>query len=161
MAGKTSSALTVSLPSDTEILLTRVFDAPRSLVFEAHSKAEHLRRWWGPRQYEMPVCEVDFRPGGAWRMVHRGEDGTEHGFRGEFREIEPPERIVWTFEYEGAPGHIAVETMTLTEHAGQTTLTSRAVYGSKEERDAMLESGMESGAAESMDRLAELLATLG
>src|SRR5205809_3469040 len=126
MAGKTSSALTVSLPSDTEILMTRVFDAPRSLVFETHSKAEHLRRWWGPRRYEMPVCEIDFRPGGAWRMVHRGEDGAEHGFRGEFREIEPPERIVWTFEYEGAPGHIAVETMTLTEHAGQTTLTSRA-----------------------------------
>jgi uncharacterized protein YndB with AHSA1/START domain len=160
MTGKTSATLTVTLPSDTEIIMTRVFDAPRDLVFEAHTKPEHLQHWWGPRRYELTTCELDFRPGGAWHFVQRGADGTEHGFRGEFREIVPPERIVWTFEYEGAPGHVSVETVTFDEHEGRTTLTARAVYGSMAERDAVLQSGMESGAAETWDRLAEYLPKL-
>ena len=103
---------------------------------------------------------MDFRPGGAWRIVHRGSDGEEYGFRGEYREIVPPERIVWTFEFEGMPGHIIVETMTFEEHDGKTTYTSSSVLDSIEDRDGMLESGMESGAAESMDRLDEYLEVL-
>jgi uncharacterized protein YndB with AHSA1/START domain len=155
-----SGKLTVTTPSDTEIQMTRVFDAPRELVFEAHSSAEHMKNWWGPRKYEVVSAEVDFRPGGKWRIVHRGPEGDEHGFHGEFREIVPPERIVWTFEYEGAPGQIAVETMTLEEHDGKTTLTAISDGGSKEARDAVLESGMSEGAAETYDRLDEYLETL-
>jgi uncharacterized protein YndB with AHSA1/START domain len=159
--GKSGShELKVTTPSDREIVLTRVFDAPRELVFEAHSSCEHLSNWWGPRQYEFTSCEIDFRPGGAWRMVHRGPDGEEYGFHGEYREIVPPERIVWTFEFEGMPGHVSVETLTLEEHDGKTTLTGTSVFDTVEDRDGMLESGMESGAAESMDRLDEYLDTL-
>jgi len=155
-----SNELTVTTPSDLEIVMIRVFDAPRDLVFEAHSSCEHMSNWWGPRRYEISSCEMDFRPGGAWRIVHRGADGDEHGFRGEFREIVRPERIVWTFEYEGMPGHVSVQTAMFEEHDGKTTLTSTAVFDSREERDGMLESGMESGAAEAMDRLDEYLEVL-
>jgi uncharacterized protein YndB with AHSA1/START domain len=158
--GGSGNKLTVTTPSDREIVMTRVFDAPRDLVFEAHSSAEHMRNWWGPRKYETVVAEVDFRPGGKWRVVHRGPEGEEHGFHGEFREIVPPERIVWTFEYEGAPGHVSVETLALEEHDGKTTITATSVYDSGEERDAVLESGMESGAEETWDRLEGYLEVL-
>lgn len=154
------SALTLTLPSDREIVMTRIFDAPRGLVFEAHTKCEHLKHWWGPRKYAVTVCENDFRPGGAWRMVHRGAEGNEFGFRGEYREIVRPERIVRTFEFEGMPGHVSVETLTFTEHDGKTTLTEISLFESKEDRDGMLASGMEGGANESMDRLAEYLGTM-
>jgi uncharacterized protein YndB with AHSA1/START domain len=160
MGANASNKLTLTTPSDTEIQMTRVFDAPRELVFEAHSSAEHMKNWWGPRKYEVVSAEVDFRPGGKWRIVHRGPEGDEHGFRGEFREIVPPERIVWTFEYEGAPGQIAVETLTLEERDGKTTLIARSDAGSKEARDAVLETGMAEGAEETWDRLAEYLETL-
>jgi len=156
MAGS-GNKLEVTTPSDTEIRMTRVFDAPRDLVFEAHTSAEHMSNWWGPRKYEVISADYDFRPGGKWRIAHRGPGGDEHGFRGEFREIVPPERIVWTFEYEGAPGQIAIETMTLEEHDGKTTLTVVSDAGSKEARDAVLESGMQEGAAETYDRLDEYL----
>ncbi|MDQ3772011.1 MAG: SRPBCC family protein [Actinomycetota bacterium] len=155
-----NNALTVTTPSDREIVMTRVFDAPRDLVFEAHSSCEHLSRWWGPRKYEVVGCDVDFRPGGAWRIVHRGPEGEEYAFRGEYREIVRPERIVWTFEFEGMPGKVSVETMTLEEQDGKTTFTSTTVFDSIEDRDGMLESGMESGAAETMDRLDEYLEVL-
>lgn len=160
MGGSDSNALTVTTPSDREILMTRVFDAPRDLVFEAHTSCEHMSNWWGPRRYQVASCEFDFRPGGAWRIVHRGPEGEEHGFHGEFRELVRPERIVWTFEYEGMPGHVSVQTLTLEEHGGKTTLTSTSVFDTAEDRDGMLESGMESGAAESMDRLDEYLEVL-
>ena len=148
-----SSELTVTTPSDLEIVMTREFDAPRDLVFLAHSSCEHMSRWWGPAKYEIESCEFDFRDGGKWRIVQRGPDGDEHGFRGEFREVVPPERITWTFEYEGFPGSISVQTLTLEEHDGRTTLTSRVVFDTVAERDGMLQSGMESGANESMQRL--------
>lgn len=154
-----SNALKVTTPSDREMVMTRDFDAPRDLVFEAHSSCEHMSHWWGPRRYKFVSCEIDFRPSGAWRIVHGG-DGEEYAFRGEYREIVRPERIVWTFEFEGMPGHFTVETMTLEEHDGKTTLTSTSVFDSVEERDGMLESGMESGAAESMERLDEYLEVL-
>jgi len=156
-----SSKLTVTTPSDREIVMTRTFDAPRELVFEAHSSCEHVRHWWGPRKYEVAGCEIDFRPGGAWRIVHKTADGAEeYGFRGEYREIVPPERIVWTFEWEGMPGHVSVETLTMEEENGKTRITATSRYDSVEDRDGMLQSGAEEGAAESYDRLDEYLETL-
>ncbi len=152
--------LTVTTPSDREIVITRVFDAPRELVFEAHTSCEHLRHWWGPRRYEVASCEIDFCPGGAWRIVHRAE-GEEHVFSGEYREIVRPERISWTFEWGGAPGHISVDTLTLEEQEGNTTVTSTSVFDSVEDRDGMLQSGMEAGLAETWDRLDEYLEALG
>lgn len=160
MVGSDRNTLTVTTPSDREIVMTRVFDAPRDLVFEAHSSCEHMSNWWGPRKYEVASCEIDFRAGGAWRIVQRGPDGDEHGFHGDFREVVPPERIVWTFEYEGMPGHVSVQTLTLDEQDGKTTLTTTSVFDTVEDRDGMLQSGMESGAAESMDRLEEYLEVL-
>ena len=160
MVQQTASNFTLSMPSDTEIVMTREFNAPRKLVFEAHSKPEHLKRWWGLREHTMPVCEMDFRPGGAWHFVSREVDGQEYGFRGEFREIVPPEKIVWTFEFEGMPGHISVETVTFEERDGKTILTASSAYASKEDRDGMASSGMEAGARETWDRLAEYLATM-
>jgi uncharacterized protein YndB with AHSA1/START domain len=155
-----SGKLKVTTPSDTEIQMTRVFDAPRDLVFEAHSSADHMKNWWGPRKYETISAEVDFRPGGKWRIVHQGPDGEEYGFHGEYREIVRPERITWTFEFEGAPGQVAVETVTFEERDGKTTLTAISDAGSKEARDAVLESGMTEGAAETFDRLDEYLETM-
>ncbi len=161
MGASAGNKLTVTTPSDREIVLTRMFDAPRDLVFEAHTSCEHMSNWWGPRKYEVASCDLDFRPGGKWRIVHRGPDGTEEqGFRGEFREIVRPERIIWTFEWEGMPGHISVETLTLEEKDGKTLLTATAVYDTVEDRDGMLQSGMEAGAAETYERLDEYLETL-
>jgi uncharacterized protein YndB with AHSA1/START domain len=156
MGEKGNGELTVTLPSDREIVMTRVFDAPRASVFEAHSKCEHIKRWWGSNL----TCEMDFRPGGTYRFVQHAPDGGEHAFRGEYREIVAPERIVQTFEFEGMPGHVAVETLTFDEQDGKTTLTSTSVYQSVEDRDGIIATGMESGAAESLDRLADLLQTM-
>ncbi|TMB96600.1 MAG: polyketide cyclase [Chloroflexi bacterium] len=153
--------LTLTTPSEREIVMTRDFDAPRELVFEAHSKCEHMANWWGPRRYTLTLCEMDFRPGGAYRFVQRGDDGAEYGFRGEFREILPPERIVWTFEFEGMPGHTSVDTLTLEDlGGGKTRLTAHSLFETVEDRDGMLSSGMQEGASETWDRLAEYLQTL-
>ena len=161
MVEKKIGALTLTVPSDLEIVMVREFDAPRELVFEAHSSCEQMARWWGPRKYKLTVCEMDFRADGAYRFVQRGPDGDEHGFRGEYREIVAPERIVWTFEYEGMPGHVSVDTLTLEDIGnGKTKLTAHSRFDSVEDRDGMLQSGMETGAAETWDRLAELLATM-
>ncbi len=154
--GASGSKLMVTTPSDREIVLTRVFDAPRDLVFEAHTSCEHMKHWWGPRKYEIAECDIDFRTGGPWRVVHRAE-GEQYVFSGEFREIVRPERIVWTFEWDGAPGHGSVDTLTLEEHDGKTTLTATSMFNTVEYRDGMLKSGMEEGAAETYDRLDEYL----
>src|SRR5438046_2130260 len=149
MAEAKTSPLTVTLPSDREIVLTRVFEAPRWLVFEAMTKPEHLVRWWGPRSSTLVVCEVDFRPGGTWRYVLRGPDGKDFRFRGVYHEIVPPERLVCTECFDepslGSPEWLA--TVTLDEHDGKTTLTSRILHPSVEARDGHLHSGMEPGAA--------------
>lgn len=157
MAAKSSPALELTLPSDREIVFTRFFDAPRDLVFRAYTDPIAITQWWGPRRYKTTVDKMDVRPGGAWRFVQRGADGKEFVFHGKYREIVPPERIVSTFEFEGMPGHVTVDTLTLEEHEGRTKLTTRSLFQTTEDRDAMLKSGMESGAAESMERLAELL----
>jgi uncharacterized protein YndB with AHSA1/START domain len=146
-----------------KIVMTRVFDAPRELVFDAHSSCEHVSNWWGPRNYEVVDCEIDFRPGGAWRIAHRGPDGGPYEtpvFFGEYREIVRPERFVWTFGFEGMPGEPGPETYVFEEHDGKTTLTSTAEFDTIEQRDALLETGMEEGAAETWDRLDEYLEVL-
>ena len=160
MAEKSSVATTYTTPSDLEIGMTRVFDAPRELVYQAYTDPNHVPHWWGPRRMTTTVNTMDVRPGGAWRVVQRDPEGNEYGFRGEYREVVPPERLVYTFEFEGMPGHILVETVTFEEQDGKTTRTSTALFDSVEDRDGMLESGMESGAIESWDRLEELLGRL-
>jgi uncharacterized protein YndB with AHSA1/START domain len=160
MPAANSAKTKVTLPSDREILITREFDAPRDLVFKAMSDPALIPQWWGPRKYETIVDKMDVRQGGSWRFINRLPDGTEFAFRGEYREIVPPERIVQTFEFEPMPGHISVETATFTERDGRTLLTARSVFASKEDRDGMIESGMETGLAETHDRFAELLAEL-
>jgi uncharacterized protein YndB with AHSA1/START domain len=154
------SAHTLTTPSDREIVMSRVFDAPRALLFKVFLDPESIPHWWGPRGTTTIVDQMDVRPGGAWRYVHRGPDGSESGFRGEYREIVPPERIVYSFEWEPMPGHVVVDTVTLTEHDGRTTMTVTSLFDTREDRDGMLASGMEGGAAESWDRLAEYLQTL-
>jgi uncharacterized protein YndB with AHSA1/START domain len=150
---------TVTTPSDREIVMTRVFDAPRSLVFDAYTKPEHLPHWFGPRGWTLPVCEVDLRPGGAWRFVLRGPDGTDMGMSGVYREIAPPERLVSTESFDDYPGE-SLNTLVLTEEDGKTTVTTTVLYASKDVRDAVLATGMTRGANETYDRLAEYLREL-
>src|SRR2546425_9155377 len=119
MATASSFATKVTLPSDTEILITREFDAPRDLVFKAMTDPDLIPRWWGPRAYTTEVDQMDVRPGGKWRFINRTPDGAAHGFPGEDREIVPPERIVQTFEYEPMPRHVFLATAPLPEHQGR------------------------------------------
>jgi uncharacterized protein YndB with AHSA1/START domain len=156
---KASSALSVSTPSDCEIMMTRVFDAPRRLVFEAWTKPEHLLHWFGPHSCPIVSCEMDFRPGGAWRFILRGPGGKNLGMRGMYKEIAPFERLVSTESFDDFPGE-SLNTITLSEQDGKTTLTIRVLYPSKEIRDAVIQSGMELGAGETYDRLAEHLVTM-
>jgi uncharacterized protein YndB with AHSA1/START domain/effector-binding domain-containing protein len=156
-----AQALTLTTPSEREVALTRVFAAPRHLVFDAFTRPELLRRWLlGPPGWSMPVCEIDLRVGGAYRYLWRDADGTEMGVRGEYREIAPPERIVATERFDQAwyPGE-ARTTIELVEREGDTTLTLTVLYESREARDTALRTDMEKGVAASYDRLEELLAS--
>lgn len=154
--------LKVTTPSDREIAMTRVFDAPRQLVFDAHTKPELVKRWLlGPPGWSMPVCEMDVRVGGKYRWVWRHDtNGTEMGMGGVYREIRAPERLVNTEKFDEAwyPGE-GVGTLVLVEQSGKTTLTHTMRYESREARDAVLKSGMEKGVTASYDRLADLLAS--
>jgi uncharacterized protein YndB with AHSA1/START domain len=161
MAGKSSGKLVVTLPSEKEILLERVFDAPRHLVFEAMTRPEHVRRWWCCMDgFTMTVCEIDFRVGGKWRFAMRGEDGNEFGFNGEYREIAAPERIVNTEVFEPFPDRPAMVTVTLVEKDGKTHYRSLVVHLSKEDRDMHVSSGMEHGAGLALDRMEEIARSL-
>lgn len=152
---------TFATPSDLEMVQERVFDAPRDLVFKVMNDPTLIPRWWGPSYLTTTVEVMDVRPGGRWRYIQVAPDGTEHGFHGEYLEVEPPARIVNTFNYEGIPaGHEAVTTVVLTAEGGRTRMTSTTRFKSREDRDGMLQSGMESGARESDERLAQLLAAL-
>ena len=168
---KSTGTLKVTTPSEREIAMTRVFEAPRHLVFDALTKPDLLKRWFfGPPGWPLAVCEVDLKVGGAYRYVWRGPDGTDMGMRGVYREIVRPERLVATesFDESRYPGE-ALGTMVLVEQGGRTTLTSTVLYESREARDVALKSGMVSvlmpltqqGVAAGYDRLAELLASLG
>ncbi|MFY9582880.1 MAG: SRPBCC family protein [Candidatus Acidiferrales bacterium] len=156
---KNTGTLQVTTPTEREIVMTRVFDAPPRLVFDAFTKPELLKRWFGPRGWSMPVCEVNLKVGGTWRFVVRGPDGTEMGMRGVYREIVPPERLVFTETFDDFPGE-SLGTTVLVQDRGRTTMTATLLYSSQEIRDAMIKSGMEHGAAESYDRLAELFASI-
>jgi uncharacterized protein YndB with AHSA1/START domain len=151
----------VTTPSDREIVLTRLFNAPRHLVFEAMSKPEHVRRWWGNlgADYSVPVCEIDFRVGGKWRFVNRHPRG-DAAFYGVYHEIDAPRRVVFTEIYEPFPDAESVVTSVLTEENGQTRLTATCLYPSKEVRDMVIGTGMEKGAAISYDRLEDLVVEL-
>jgi uncharacterized protein YndB with AHSA1/START domain len=151
----------VTTPAEREIHIERVFDAPRDRVFAAFTDPELIPEWWGPHGTTTVVDRMDVRPGGDWRFVSRNSDGGESGFRGTFREVTPPERIVWTFEWEGMPGHVLVETVTFEDLGDRTMVITTSLFHTAEERDGMLSSGMERGMNETYARLDELLARLG
>ena len=157
---KNTGTLKVTTPTDREIVLTRVFDAPRNLVFDAFSKPELLKRWFGPRGWSLEVCEVDLRVGGSFRFVLLGPDGKKMGMRGVYREIVPPEKSVHMESFDDYPGESQV-TAVFVEEEGKTTMTATVLYPSKEVRDIVVKTGMEHGAAESYDKLAELLLDRG
>ena len=159
----TSGTATVTLPSDTQILITREFDAPRHLVWKAWTTPELVRRWWHANRGEMTVCEIDLRVGGAWRYAMDVEGFGEVGFHGEYREIVPNERLVSTEVYEGIPDadeHAALDTLTLEEVDGRTVMTVLVEHPTKEGRDAHIESGMEDGMQDAMDLLEEVAVSL-
>ena len=156
-----SGAATVTLPEDTQILITREFDAPRHLVYRALTEPELVRRWWSGDRGKVTSVESDLRPGGRWRYVMIANPGFEVAFHGEFIEIVPGERIVRTEIFEGAPDAVATSTTTLTEAGGRTTMALLVQHTSKENRDMHLNSGMEAGMQESLKQLERVAASLG
>ncbi len=140
--------------------LEREFDAPRDLIFRAHTEPDLLVQWLGPRRLTMTIDRMEIRDGGTWRYVHREPDGTEHGFHGVFHGTPSSDGIVQTFEYEGAPGHISLESLTLEDRDGRTVVRIHSVHQSVEARDVMIESGMEQGVNEGYARLDELIERL-
>jgi uncharacterized protein YndB with AHSA1/START domain len=151
----TTNKVTLSLDPEKPILvIQRIFDAPRHVVFEAVTKPEHVRNWYGPSTMKMLVCEIDFRVGGKWRYVLEAPDGSVHGFSGMINEIVPNERVVQTEGYEALPpGHDYVAEMTLTERDGKTLMTNTLHYRTMEDRAGHIASGMEGGMSETLDRL--------
>ena len=140
--------------------ITREFDAPRDLVFQAYTEPDLLVQWLGPRKYTMTIDEYEPRDGGRWRYVHSDDDGNAWGFHGVFHGDQTPDGMLQTFEFEGAPGHVSLEKLVLEERDGRTVVRNHSVYQSIEARDAMVESGMEEGMNDGFDRLDDLLARL-
>jgi uncharacterized protein YndB with AHSA1/START domain len=155
-----SGSAVVTLPADTQILITREFDAPKHLVYRAYTTPELVRRWWHAKRGEMTVCDIDLRVGGGWRYVMIADGGMEVGFHGEYREIVPDERLVSTEVYEGMPDAEALDTLTLTEADGRTTMSILVEHATKEHRDAHIDSGMEAGLQDALDLLEEVAASL-
>jgi len=155
-----SGTATVTLPTDEQILITREFDAPKHLVYKAWTTPELVKRWWSGKRGEVTLVEIDLRVGGAWRFVMVADGGFEVGFHGEYRELVPHERIVSTEVYEGYPEEEALNTLTLTEEDGRTTMTVLVQHSSKEHRDGHINSGMEGGMQEAMDLLEEVAVSL-
>jgi uncharacterized protein YndB with AHSA1/START domain len=140
--------------------IEREFDAPRDLVFRAYTDPEMLVQWLGPRKYKMTIESWEPRDGGKWRFIHSDDEGNAYGFHGVFHGEQTPDGMLQTFEFEGAPGHVSLEKLVLEERDGKTTVRNHAVYQSIEARDAMIDSGMESGMNDGFDRLDDLLARL-
>jgi uncharacterized protein YndB with AHSA1/START domain len=161
MSMTTSGTATVTLPTDEQILITRAFAAPKHLVWRAWTDPELVRRWWHANRGEMTVAEIDLRVGGTWRYVMVTPDGLEVGFHGEYREVVPNERLVSTEVYEGFPDGEALNTLTLAEDDGRTTLSVLVQHSSKEHRDAHVESGMEDGMQDALDLLEQVAVSLG
>ena len=154
----TTTALDMTVPTDEPVIRTRRFvKAPPELVFDAWTKPEHLRKWWGPRRLEMVVCEVDLQVGGSWRFVHRAPDGQEFAFYGVYREIDRPSRLVATWTWAGMPDDEAIQTLTLEAVDGGTMVHSEARHKTIAERDQHIENGMEQGMIETYERLDEFL----
>ena len=150
-------------PGKQELVITREFDAPRELVFKTVMNPELLPQWWGPRYLTTIIDKMDVRPGGQWRFINRDAEGNEYAFHGVYHEVLAPERVIDTFEFEGLPetGHVTLETMRLEElPGGRTRLIAQSVFQSVIDRDATLQSGMESGVNDTYDRLEELLEKL-
>ena len=163
MATTSSGTATVTLPSDTQIQITREFDAPKHLVYKAWTTPELVRRWWHANRGEMTVCEIDLRVGGMWRYVMVADGFREVGFHGEYREIVPNERLVSTEAYEGIPDadeNATVNILTFAEVDGRTTMTILVEHPTKEGRDAHVESGMEAGMQDAMDLLEQVAVSL-
>ena len=162
MAGKVEARVGktnfVAEPGKQEIVITRLFDAPRERLFKVMTDPALIPQWWGPKDYTTIVDRMEFKAGGTWRFINREPSGNDHGFHGVYHSISAPERIVDTFEYEGEPGHVLLETHTLEARGNQTLLTTQVVYQSVEDRDGMVASGMEWGLTQGHDRLAELAA---
>jgi uncharacterized protein YndB with AHSA1/START domain len=160
MTMATSGTATVTLPTDEQIQITRVFAAPKHLVYRAWTTPELVRRWWNANRGEVTLADIDLRVGGTWRYVMVTPDGFDVAFHGEFREIVPTERIVSTEVYEGMPEAEALNTVTFTEIDGRTTLTILVQHASKEHRDAHIESGMEAGMQDALDLLEQVAISL-
>jgi uncharacterized protein YndB with AHSA1/START domain len=150
----------VADPGTYEIRMSRTYEAPRDLVFKVSMDPELVPQWWGPAYLTTTVDKMDVRPGGQWRFVQLDPDGNEYAFHGVYHDIEAPARFVQTFEWEGMPGHVILETYTFDEVDGKTTVTTQSIFQSVADRDGMLASGMEEGSVELMDRLGALLAKL-
>jgi len=160
MAVTSSKQVTVTLPTDEQILITREFDAPKHLLFKAYTTPELVRRWFHANRGQMTLCEIDLRVGGSWRYVMTARGGFEVGFHGEYREVVPDERLVSTEVYEGAPDAPALDTVTFTEVDGRTTLAILVQHTSRENRDAHINSGMEDGLGDAMALLEDVAASL-
>jgi uncharacterized protein YndB with AHSA1/START domain len=155
---KTASAATVTTPTDREIHIERVFDAPRDLVFATFTDPKLIPEWWGPHGTTAEVEEMDVRAGGSWRYVIHNSDGTTTAFRGRYREVTPPERIVSTFEWEGMPGYVSIDSSEFEDLGDRTRIVTTSLFHTPEERDGMLGAGMEGGLNETYERLDAVLA---
>ncbi len=153
-AGKTRL---VAEPGKQEVVVTRTFDVPRERLFKALNDPRLIPEWWGPRYLTTTVDKLEARPGGSWRFVQQGESGDQHAFHGVYHSVVAPETMVMTFEYEGEPGHVALQTITLEDLGDKTLLREHSVFQSLADRDGMVQAGMEVGVNDSMDRLAELM----
>jgi len=157
----TNTETEITVPAGEPVIeIRRFLKAPPELVWRVCTEPEYLRRWFGPRRLEVSECDVDLRVGGTWRIVHRAPDGTEFVFYGDFLEMDPPHRRVGTFVWEGAPEHQAVETLVLEPVEGGTMMTTTTRHSSLEARDMHVANGMEEGIIDSMERIAELVASL-
>lgn len=164
MTVASSGTAKVTLPEDTQILITREFDAPKHLVWKAWTTPELVKRWWSGKRGKVTVAEIDLRVGGHWRYAMETDDGTEVGFHGEYREVVPDERLVSTEAFEGIPDadeHAALNTLTLSESDGRTMLTVLVEHPTKQGRDMHIESGMEVGLQEALDALEQVAISLG
>jgi len=160
-AGTMAKTEFVIKPGTNAIGVTRVFDAPREVVFRAMTDPDVIPKWWGPRRYWTKVDRLEVRLGGVWRFINGDSEGNEHGFHGVYHLVEAPERIIQTFEWEGMPGHVALETMRLEDlGGGKTRMVQESVFQTVEDRDGAAGSGMQEGAAETYERLDEVLVEL-
>jgi uncharacterized protein YndB with AHSA1/START domain len=150
----------IAEPGKQEVVVTRVVDAPRYLAFRAHTDPALVPNWWGPARFTTIIERMEARPGGPWRFVQTDAAGNQYAFHGVYHDVVSPERIVSTFEFEGAPGHVSLGTTTFEEIGGGTRITSRSVFQTVQDRDEMIKEGMEVGMLETMDRLVELLGKL-